>query len=77
MALEWIKEFPRSLVETFKENFERNFPKFKEEVSEGAKAVLQVPGKIIATVLKPLNVPLIIIGVVALLLLIFWKKIFK
>lgn len=73
----WVKEFPGQLWATFKENAVENFPEFKEEVVSGAKAVLGVPAKVIAEVLKPLNKPLIIIGVVALILLIFWKKIVK
>lgn len=72
----WVKEFPGQLWATFKENAQENFPEFKQEVASGAKAVLQVPGKVVAEVIKPLNRPLIIIGVLALILLIFWKKIF-
>lgn len=73
----WVKEFPGALWETFKENASENLPEFRDEVVSGAKAVLGVPAKVIAEVIKPLNKPLIIIGVLALILLIFWKKIIK
>ena len=73
----WVKEFPGQLWATFKENAQENLPEFRDEVVSGAKAVLQVPGKVVAEVIKPLNRPLIIIGVLALILLIFWKKIIK
>lgn len=73
----WVKEFPGQLWATFKENASENLPEFKDEVVAGAKAVLGVPAKVVAEVIKPLNKPLIIIGVIALILLIFWKKIIR
>jgi len=74
---DWVFEFPGQLWATFKENATENLPEFRDEVVSGAKAALQVPGKVLAEVIKPLNRPLIIIGVLALILLIFWKKIIK
>ena len=74
---DWIYEFPGQLWATFKENVSENLPEFRDEVVSGAKAVLGVPAKVIAEVIKPLNKPLIIIGVLALILLIFWKKIVR
>lgn len=77
MALEWLKEFPGQLWATFRDNAKENWPEFKAEVVGGTKAVLQVPAKIVSTVIQPLNKSLIIIGIIALILIIFWKKITK
>ena len=73
----WWSEFFPSLWETFKTNAKENWPEFKEEVVGGAKAVLEIPGKIIETVAKPLYRPFIIIAIAALLLLIVWNKLIK
>jgi hypothetical protein len=73
----WLKEFPSSFIETYKEAIPENWQEFKKEVAEGSKTIFQVPGKVIAEVIKPLQTPLILIGVIALLLLIFWKRIVK
>jgi len=74
---DWLKEFPGELWDTFKKNAQENWPEFKQELVGGTKKVLEVPGKIIATVAKPLYRPFIIIGIVALLLLIVWNKLIK
>lgn len=74
---DWVKEFPGQLIATFKENAKENWPEFKAEIVGGAKAVLQVPAKIVSTVIQPLNKSLIIIGIIALILIVFWKKITK
>lgn len=72
---DWVKEFPGQLWATFKENAKENLPEFRDEIVSGAKAVLQVPGKVVTEIVKPVTAPLIIIGVIGLLVLLFWKKI--
>ncbi|MCK4825214.1 hypothetical protein KA005_56215 [bacterium] len=70
----WVWEFPGQFWATLKENASENLPEFRDEVIGGVKAVIQVPAKIVEVAIKPLNRPLIIVGVLALILLIFWKK---
>lgn len=73
----WLKEFPSAFIETYKTAIPENWTEFKQEIAGGAKAVLEVPAKVVAVAIKPLNKPLIIIGILALIVLIFWKKITK
>ena len=73
----WLSEFPKAFIDTYKEAIPENWKEFKEEVAGGVKTVLKVPAQVIATVIKPLNTPLIILGVLTLILLIFWKKIMR
>lgn len=74
---DWLKEFPGEYLKTFVDNVKSNWPEFKKELVGGTKAVLQVPAKVVATVVKPLHRPFIIIGIVALLLLIVWNRLIK
>lgn len=73
----WLKEFPGAFIDTYKKAIPENWAEFKQEVGVGAKAVLQVPGKVAAEILKPIHRPLILLVTVGLLVLIFWKKIFR
>jgi len=74
---DWVYKFPGELWNTFKENAKENWPEFKQELVGGTQKVLQVPAKIIATVVKPLHRPFIIIAIVCLLLLIVWNRLIK
>lgn len=74
---DWVWEFPGQFWATLKENASENLPEFKEEVIGGVKAIVQVPAKIVEIAIKPLNRPLIIFGILALILLIFWRKFSK
>ena len=76
-SFKWFKEFPRALWDTFVSNAKENLPEFKQEVIGGAKAVLGVPAKIVNEIVKPLQKPLILIAVIAVIGLIYWKKIQK
>ena len=75
-AFAWLKEFPGQFIDTYKKAIPENWEEFKQEVGTGAKAVLQVPGKVAAEILKPIHRPLILIATLAIIILIFWKKIF-
>ena len=73
----WLKEFPGAFIDTYKKAIPENWEEFKQEVGVGAKAVLQVPGKIAAEIIKPIHRPLILIATVAIVILILWRTLIK
>ena len=74
MSWDWLKEFPGALWETFVSNAKKNLPEFVGEVKSGITSVAKGTGDVVAAVISPLKTPLILIAVIAVLLLIFWKK---
>jgi len=74
---DWLKYFPGELWNTFKENVKENWPEFKAEIAGGTKAVLEIPAKVIKTISKPLYMPFVIMGIIALVILILWNKLTK
>ena len=75
-AFAWLKEFPGQFIDTYKKAIPENWAEFKQEVTGGAKAVIQLPGKVAAEIIKPIHRPLILIATLLIIILIFWKKIF-
>ena len=74
MSWKWLKEFPGALWETFVENAKQNLPEFVGEVKSGITTVAKGTGDVVAAVISPLRTPLILIAVIAVCGLIFWKK---
>ena len=75
MSWKWLKEFPGALWETFVENAKQNLPEFVGEVKSGITTVAKGTGDVLSAVISPLKTPLILIAVIGILILIFWKKI--
>jgi len=84
----WVGEFPRSLIESFKESFQKSWPEFKEEVSRGTKVIVAAVttgtktvgegiGHVFKGVLTGFTPTLILIAIILVLALIFYKKIIK
>lgn len=74
MSLKWLWEFPGALLDTFVENAKQNLPEFVGEVKSGVTSVAKGTGDIVAAVISPLKTPLILIAVIGVLLLVFWKR---
>lgn len=77
MSLKWVWEFPGALIDTFVENAKKNLPEFVGEVKSGVTSIAKGTGDVVSAVISPLRTPLILIAVIGVLLLIFWKKIGK
>ena len=75
MSWDWLKEFPGALWDTFVENAKKNFPEFVGEVKSGVTTIAKGTGDVLSAVISPLKTPLILIAVIGILILIFWKKI--
>lgn len=75
MSWAWVKEFPGALWETFVSNAKQNLPEFVGEVKSGITSIAKGTGDVVSAVISPLKTPLILIAVIGVLLLIFWKKI--
>ena len=73
-AFDWVKEFPGTLWETFVSNAKENFPEFVGEVKSGITTVAKGTGEVVKAVISPLKTPLILIAVIKIIILIFWKK---
>ena len=73
-APDWLKEFPSQLWNTFVNNAKENFPEFVGEVKSGVTSIAKGTGDVVSAIISPLKTPLILIAVIAVLLLIFWKK---
>ena len=73
-APDWLKELPGTLWETFVSNAKQNFPEFVGEVKSGVTSIAKGTGDVVSAVISPLKTPLILIAVIGVLLLIFWKK---
>ena len=74
MSLKWVWEFPGQLWDTFVNNAKENFPEFIGEVKSGVTSIAKGTGDVVAAIISPLKTPLILIAVIGILLLIFWKK---
>lgn len=74
MSLKWVWEFPGQLWDTFVSNAKENFPEFVGEVKSGVTSIAKGTGDVVSAVISPLKTPLILMAVIAVLLLIFWKK---
>ena len=75
MSLDWLKEFPGALWETFVNNAKKNLPVFVGEVKSGITGIAKGTGDVLSAVISPLKTPLILIAVIGILILIFWRKI--
>ena len=73
-AFAWVKEFPGALWETFVSNAKENLPEFVGEVKSGITTVAKGTGEVVKAVISPLKTPLILIAVIGIIILIFWKK---
>jgi len=70
----WVKEFPGALLDTFVKNAKENLPEFVGEVKSGVISIAKGTGEVVKTVVSPLKTPLILIAVIGIIILIFWKK---
>ena len=77
MSLKWVWEFPGQLWNTFVNNAKENLPEFVGEVKSGVTAIAKGTGEVVKVVISPLKTPLVLIAVIGIIVLIFWKKIGK
>lgn len=75
MSFEWVKEFPGTLWETFVSNAKQNLPEFVGEVKSGVTSIAKGTGDIVKVIVSPLKAPLVLIAVIGIIILVFWKRI--